>query len=146
MWRDEAGLTGQSEVGLLRLVDGQRSLLEKPREWSTGNVGYSSEYRDTDNIQWVQVDLGDVYEISEVRLYPRPGGAGFPIDYQVQLSMDGLKWETVAMREGVAIRTDVYVEIFTTAFARYVRFVGAKFRRDADTGLYGMQIIELEVY
>jgi len=145
-WRDEAGLTGQSEVGFLRLVDGQRSLVEKHQEWSTRMYGYSSELRKFNGVQWVSVDLGNDYEINEVRLYPRSEGSGFPVDYEVQLSLNGTSWETVALRSEVAGGNDVYVEKFKKTPARYVRFVGTKLRQDTMTGLFGLQLVELEVY
>jgi alpha-L-fucosidase len=145
-WRDEAGLTGQSEVGLIRLVDGHRSLVEKSREWSTDIYGYSSELRMFNGVQWVSVDLGNDYEINEVRLYPRREGVGFPVDYEVLLSLNGTSWETVALRSGVDGRNDVYVEKFKKTPARYVRFVGTKLRQDTHTGLFGLQLVELEVF
>jgi hypothetical protein len=71
---------GGRSVGLIRLVDGQRSFIEKPQEWLTLQYGYSSELRTCNGAQWVNVDLGNEYSINEVRLYPRKAGTGFPVD------------------------------------------------------------------
>ena len=145
-WRDEAGLTGQSEVGLIRLVDGQRSLIEKPQEWSTRQYGYSSEPRKLNGAQWVNVDLENEYKINEVRLYPRKDGDGFPVDYELQISLNGTSWETVASKSGMADSVEVHIVKFDTMPARHVRFVGTKLRQDPATGLYSMHLVELEVF
>ena len=94
----------------------------------------------------MSVDLGNVYEIHEVRLYPRNEGAGFPVDYEVQISLNGTSWETVALRSEVDGGNDVYVETIKALPARYVRFVGTKLRQDATTGLFGLKLVGLEVY
>jgi len=46
----------------------------------------------------------------------------------------------------VAGGNDVYVEKFKKTPARYVRFVGSRLRQDTMTGLFGLQLVELEVY
>ena len=135
---------------LLRLVDGQRSVLEKEQEWLSPNMGWSSVSRETDGEQWVSVDLEKPVRIREVRLYPRNDegneGAGFPVDYDVQVSIDGNMWKTVASGRDEPQTAEVREKRFEPVQARYVRVVGTRLRRDAGDSLYAMQLVELEVY
>ena len=45
--------------------------------------------------EWAAIDLGGSYAVSALTLTPRAGGAGFPVDYQIQSSTDMITWTTV---------------------------------------------------
>jgi hypothetical protein len=98
----------------------------------------------------VGVILGDTATVSEVHLYPRDDsgneGRGFPIGFEVQVSLDGKEWKTVGSRSGLPQSKDEQLVKLQPQKARYVRVRGTKLRRNPDDGLYSMQIVELEVY
>ena len=83
-------------------------------------------------------------------MYPRNDegneGAGFPVDYDVQVSIDGNIWKTVASGRDEPQTAEVREKRFEPVQARYVRVVGTRLRRDAGDSLYAMQLVELEVY
>jgi len=66
-----------------------------------GALGYSSEVGPT---QWIELRWVAPRQISKVTLFPRGGsdfpGAGFPIDFQIQV-WDGTKWVDRAARAGM---------------------------------------------
>ena len=88
--------------------------------------------------------------MSEVCLYPRDDegneGIGFPVDYNVDVSLDAVLWKTVATRRDVNPGEEVQTVKFKLAKARYVRIVGTTLRRDPVSKQCSMQIVELEVY
>ncbi len=143
-------LPANNDFGRIRLVDGQRHVMQKPQEWATGNFGWSSARHATNHTQWVRVDLADRHTVSEVRLYPRDDagneGLGFPVDLVVTISVDGNEWQAVASRSGIPQSAEPLVLTFRPAEARYVRVVGTKLRPDPGDGMYSMQFTELEVY
>ncbi|MCQ2430247.1 MAG: discoidin domain-containing protein [Clostridia bacterium] len=99
---------------------------------------------------WGGVDLGGDYKVSRVVVYPRESGKFFPAAYDIQISLDGEDWTTVAsedddtITEGVG-RTFVLDE---TVHARFVRICGRKLRSSNEPALGGylMQVSEIEVY
>jgi len=45
--------------------------------------------------EWVAIDFGKVCTVGALHLTPRTGGLGFPVDYEIQTSTDGVTWTTV---------------------------------------------------
>jgi len=85
-----------------------------PSWWSTDSVFTTpartnkhgaSKRSETESRQWVGVNLGKLRMVSEVRLYLRDDsgneGRGFPVDFKVEVSLDGEQWKTVAVRSGI---------------------------------------------
>ncbi|MEV6013252.1 discoidin domain-containing protein [Streptomyces sp. NPDC051976] len=113
------------------------------------SMGYSSAGASTQHTEWAQVDLGGPSRVSQVALWPRTDGTntgrGFPVDFAVQTSPDGVTWTTVASRTGYA-PPDATAQTFGFAAttARYVRITGTKLSTD-QTGTYYLQLGELEV-
>ena len=136
--------------GLLRLVDGYRTYLEKEQAWLQPNAGWSSEPRATPGSTWVGVDLAEAQAIKEVVLYPRDDaghvGEGFPVALSVDVSLDGKQWQTVASRADIAQGREPLALKFNPVKARHVRVVGTTLRQNPADGLYSMQFVELEVY
>jgi hypothetical protein len=87
-----------------------------------GNRGWASALHDTaDATEWVQVDLGEAVNVKAVNLWPLDHGDaeqhthctepfvrsseidqsydGFPLDFRILVSADGLKWNEVAARK-----------------------------------------------
>lgn len=88
--------------------------------------------------------MGDLFAVNKVRIY---GGSGFafPVDYRVQVSLDGTTWTDVAVRNGDP-GMEGWREIgFDAQTARFVRVYGDKLVDKGRDG-YLMQIGEVEAY
>jgi hypothetical protein len=128
-----------------KLVDGMRDSVEDAMGWST------DPSLTTNRAEWVKVDLGAVCGISEVDLYPRNDsdneGAGFPVDFTIQISTDDLNWTTVMTKTGHQQPADGLARSFTfpEANARFVRVGATSLGTDAG-GNHGMALAEMEIY
>jgi hypothetical protein len=98
-----------------------------------GNAGtrWSSAFSDP---QWLQVDLGQSYNLTNVTLNWE---AAFGRAYQIQTSQDGAAWTTIASTTTGDGGTDAYN---VTGSGRYVRMYGTQ-RGTA----YGYSLFELSV-
>lgn len=129
-----------------RSVDGwQRSYLND----GNLNLGWTTDpnIHNSDPLlqDYCGIDLGAVYDISKVVLYPRSGGAYFPVDYDVEISADGYNYTTVQESIGNTNVTTPQAIEFTTTPARYVKMVCKK-QTNNGSGDYLVQIMEMEVY
>ena len=130
------------------------------RGWSSAIRFFNPEIARENSTQWIKIDLGDVYTISQVDLYPRPdeGNVGeyFPIDFVIQVSTEASAWEqtdesdddwtTVVTQTDVEKPEDGSVQSFTFVpiAARYVRVKATELREGSDG--YVFQLAEIEVY
>jgi serine protease len=125
-----------------KLVDGLRVI----PGWSSNNTPT------VNHSEWVQVDLGGSYNVARVDLYPRldevSQGYGFPVDFTIQRSTDGVNWTTVITRTGYPKPLDeVQTFTFLVGRARYIRVNGTKLRPNPnERNEYRMQFAEMEVY
>jgi hypothetical protein len=143
---DEGALDRRANFGRIRLVDGERTVLPKPKPWSTGNSGWSSLSGPADREEWVAVDLGETMPVATVVLYPCNEGAGFPTDYELQLSLDTKCWETVTVRTDTAPPVKPIIISFPSKKARYIRFAGRRLRPNLNAQEDSrMQLVEMEV-
>jgi hypothetical protein len=145
-----------------RTVTASSSYESPPEGWSRAGVtdgaklsnlynsmGWSSVEGAANRTEWVAVDLGGPSQIGRVDLYARTDGpntgAGFPVDFTIQVSSDGTTWTNVATRTGYP-RPDHTAQSFTfpATTARHVRVVGTNLRADPG-GTFRMQLGELEV-
>lgn len=102
--------------------------------------------------EWVTIDIGEETEVSRVKLYPRYDGTndgyGIPIDYNVQVSSNGIDWITVLSATDVERPTSgpLYLD-FDPVNARFVKFEGTRLRPNPmDDNRVRMQIAEFEIY
>jgi hypothetical protein len=86
--------------------------------------------------QWITVDLGANYNISQIKIIWE---AAYARDFLVQVSTDNSNWNTVRNITGNTSLTNDYTGL--TATGRYVRIYGT-----ARGSSYGYSIYELEVY
>ena len=132
--------------------------------WSTANVvdgittstansmGWTSNNTLTANhTEWIIINLGSVYQLHEVDLYPRNDngnvGYGFPINFTIQVSPDSVTWTTVATKTGYAMPTGGAVQPFTFGAqgAKYVMIQGTSLRANPnENNSYRMQLAEIE--
>ncbi|MFF8770174.1 discoidin domain-containing protein [Kitasatospora sp. NPDC015120] len=99
--------------------------------------------------EWITVDLQGPSLIGQVALNPRTDGAntglGFPVDYTVKVSADGVNWTTVADRTGTPRPGAApLVHTFAPTTARYVKVTGTRLSAD-QFGDHYLQLGEIGV-
>ena len=100
-----------------------------------GNEGTRWESEFSDN-QWIYVDLGEVHEVSGVRLVWETAAGK---DYTIEVSDDAAGWSTVYQKaDGTGGTEDIS---FNPVNARYVRMNG-----NTRTTGYGFSLWEFEIY
>ncbi len=130
---------------LAKAADGERNSTANSSGWTSNNSLTEN------HTEWIQVDLGAVHAVGSVDLYPRNDagfvGEGFPVDFTIQLSNNGVMWNTVAERTGYPQPGNAVQRFsFNSAFARYVKVTGTNLRPIASDGnRYRMQLAEMEV-
>ncbi|QYR23760.1 discoidin domain-containing protein [Paenibacillus sp. sptzw28] len=112
------------------------------------NTAFSSMLHTTaDANEWVQVEMNAVRPVNKVVLKPRIRlGLGFPIDFQIQTSLDGEVWSTVVSESGYGPVDDGTPQIFQfpVTEALYVRVNATKLKSEG--GAYYFQLQEMEIY
>lgn len=114
------------------------------------NAGWSSdENTDQNATEWIGYDLGTPQLISKVIAYNAFDTVAecFPIDYHVEVSLDGEEWQTVYEVTGDMSYAEQgsRVMMFDPVKVRYVRFVGTKLSSKTGQSPFRMQLSELEV-
>ncbi|WP_371635026.1 discoidin domain-containing protein [Streptomyces zaomyceticus] len=112
--------------------------------WSSAdNTGVS-------HTESVTVDLRAPRSVNWINLRPRGDGAntgaGFPVDFTVEVSPDNTTWTKVVQRTGYP-RPDAAAQAFPfdTQQIRYIKVTGTKLSKD-NFGNYHMQFAELEAF
>ncbi|WP_163541771.1 discoidin domain-containing protein [Occultella kanbiaonis] len=132
--------------------DGQFGPTATTNGW-TSQVGTNTSPTDS---EWVAVYLGGPYAVEEVVIHPRNAatdqanaGRGFPTDYRIETSVDGVTWTVVAeVADDVAVSAEPRtITLETPTTAAYLRVVGTelKLAQPAADG-YLMQLGEVQVY
>jgi uncharacterized protein YjdB len=88
-----------------------------PSELVDGNTGDNERWSAQGYSQWALLDLGDQYDLSEVRLYPYQSRA---YQYTVEVSADGSSYTTVVDRSSNTQNGSVLTDTIS-ATGRYVR-------------------------
>ncbi len=99
-----------------------------------GNEKSRWESKHGSDDEWIEVDLGAVYEVQRVRILWEAARAS---QYELQVSEDGNDWQTVEVVKKTGDLKDV---IHLSVSARYMRMLGALRATN-----YGYSIFELEV-
>lgn len=107
-------------------------------------------YPDSENTEWISFDLGEAKDVRQVSVVPRlPAGYGYPSDFQIEWSHDGIVWHPIA-----AQRYENYPHPGTTeqvytfndpVHTRYIRIYATKLAAD-NVGSYYMQIADVKIY
>ncbi len=114
------------------------------------NAWGSNMHGAADSTVWVQIDLGEVYGINQILLFPRNAdGCYFPEDYYIEVSADGVNFTKVfAMAcDRVSVKNGKETRhcFFTAVDARYVRITATKLTYGGG-GAYYCDYGEIEVY
>ncbi|WP_146250255.1 DUF6528 family protein [Paenibacillus flagellatus] len=127
-----------------------RAATDGLRTSTSSSMGWTS-YNDIKNnhTEWIQVDLGAVYTVNTVDLYPRADGKntglGYPTDFTIQVSEDNVRWSVAVVGHQASKPGGMLEYVFPAASARYVKVVGTNLTGDP-FGNYHMQFAEIEVY
>lgn len=97
------------------------------------NTRWSSDFSDP---QWIRVDLGATYDVSQVVLYWE---GAYATQYEIQVSNNGQSWTTVHSETSGNGGTDTIS--FSTVSTRYLRMYGTQ-----RATVYGYSLYEFEVY
>ncbi|CAN7188289.1 discoidin domain-containing protein [Paenibacillus sp. LjRoot56] len=130
----------------VKLNDGQRNSVSGSYGWTSNNSVT------TNHTESVTADLGSNQMVNNIKLYPRNDsgnvGQGFPIDFTIQTSTDGVNWTTRVTRTGYALPGNTVQSFeFPTASVRYVKVEGTNLRQNAnDANQYRMAFAEMEIY
>jgi hypothetical protein len=132
--------------GISKVNDGRRTS-------DSSSMGWSSDGSLTSNHpEFVQVDVNTVRTVGRVDLYPRNdvgnAGQGFPVDFTVKVSTDGVTWITVVTQTGYAVSNGAAQSFpFTAQSARYVRIQMTRLRNtNPNDPNYRAQLAEVELY
>ena len=127
-------------------VDGQTASNSSSMGWSSNNS------LTTNHTEWIIVNLGSIYQVSDVDLYPRNDngniGYGFPVNFTIQVSIDSVSWTTVTTQAGYPLPATGAVQSFTFSVqnAKYVKVQGTSLRSNPnDANAYRMQFAEIGV-
>ena len=133
--------------GIARINDGQQTSTASSMGWSSNTTTGSN------HTEWVQLNLGTTVTLNKIDLYPRSDagnvGQGFPINFTIAVSTDGVNWTTVVSQTGYPLPTTGAVQsfTFTARTARYVQVQGTVLRPlPHENNFYRMQFAEIEVY
>ncbi|MBR5059159.1 MAG: discoidin domain-containing protein [Clostridia bacterium] len=119
------------------------------------SYGWTSEvlvkYDSPETDDWALFELSDYTAINSVKIWPIFSGTNFPVDYHVEVSLDGREFTTVASVEGddhasTGNEEPVLLE-FPTVTAKYVKFAITRMH-DVQSGNDGyiFQIAEIEIF
>ena len=112
-------------------------VLALPSDAVDGNMVNSRWGSLFNNNEWITLDLGTSYALSEVIIHWEAANAA---TYEIQGSMDNSNWTTLSIESGGTFgdRTDT---VTVSGTYRYVRMLGI-----TRTSQYGYSIWEMEVY
>jgi hypothetical protein len=103
--------------------------------------------------EWAQIDLGSSHSIGKVVLFPRSDilearGSGFPIDFKIQGSADGLNWTDLLVESDYpgAQSGEGQIFVFVAAKARFVRVIATKLGGVGGEAGYRFQLADIQVY
>ncbi|MEF3305028.1 DUF6528 family protein [Paenibacillus sp. GYB003] len=127
-----------------------RAATDGLRTSTSSSMGWTS-YNDIKNnhTEWIQIDMGGVYTINTVDLYPRAdgknAGLGYPTDFTIQVSEDNVSWSVAVVGHQATKPGGMLEYAFPATAARYVKVVGTNLTGDP-FGNYHMQFAEIEIY
>lgn len=116
---------------------------------STGSsMGWTSDSNlGVNHTEWIQINLGEVYTLNQIKLYPRTDipGRFFPVDFQLQVSTNGTDFTTVVDKTNYPNPAALVQSFpFSSVSAQFVK-VNATNLMFAENS-YRAQFAEIEAY
>ncbi len=124
-----------------KLVDGKTD-----SGWTSGLNRHNTENGE----EWLVINLATTYTLDKVVMHPRPGDEYFPKVYMIEVSEDGVNFETVyngALPEIRPGNNTIEVTFDEVVTARYVRVRGTVLRDKVGFGDgFLFSLMEIEIY
>lgn len=132
--------------------DGDRIETNKMDDGRGEGAGYHSHIYDGDDpehVQWIGFNFGSPKTFNTLIATPTPGST-FPVDFQIQVSVDGRDWTAVLARTDYTVSENApafcpQTFTFDTQTAQYIRLYVTKLGKDAN-GNCNMKLTEIEIY
>ncbi len=106
---------------------------------------WSSPQRAASQTEFITWDLGAAKTLNEVALLSRSAGTLFPVDYEIQVSLNNSAYTTAFSVTGGAVGPGVWVHhTLPDPRARYVKLLIKKLKRSV-TGTFRAQLAEVEI-
>ena len=148
---DLAGETGGPDllIDMPTAVDVSNELGSHPKEHSIDmavatywGTPASSTFQD----EWVTWDFGAPKNVNSVLLTARNSGDFFPLDYEIQVSLNGTDFTTVAAITGAVVSPGASIQHdFPAASAQFVRLL-VTLPRQTGVGSYKVQLAEAQIF
>ena len=152
-------------IALKKPVVGYSSTLDI-KDWGSHHTGITDgdinmtwtsalyTHNTPDETEWITIDLLGTFDLTSITLIPRQsttpdGGNTFPENYEIQVSLDGVNFETVKTVTGdnVPFTQDNRVIALDGVPARFIRLYATRLTYHGSNGTgYGIAIAEMEVY
>ncbi|MCP4600193.1 MAG: hypothetical protein GY847_06600 [Proteobacteria bacterium] len=150
-----------SDLQAVELTEGEQTVPGDATSWSSqqspefvagaiidGDIEtlWSTVARDASQTEWVDIDLGKVEAVTQLRIWPHDSYVDlFPPSFEVQVSADGLNWNTVFSKTDHVAEQGVAVEgTFPVVPVRYVKFLAKELSPNTN-GYYYAVVSELEL-
>jgi hypothetical protein len=149
---DVSSTTGESHAsigfGPEHINDGYYYEPSVPSVGWTTNV--SENFDDPEQEEWAELKLAQDTAINKIIVYPVVNGGRFPVAFQLQVSMDGKNYTTVAeVKDNSRFddKDDSPFEFeFETVICRYVKFLATELCEASPRDGYLCQVAEIEIY
>ncbi len=109
----------------------------------TSNVGRNPS---SDATEYIGIDFGDVFAVDKIVIQPH---GSFPVDYTIDLSVDGMEWTVVSQVKGAETPNgDLVLELETPIPGRFIRMTATKLGGNGGNSADGylFQLGEIEAY
>jgi hypothetical protein len=131
---------------------GKKFLVDGVKDNNTEARGWSSDDKLNENhTEWVIIDMKRIQYIDRIDIYPRMDdgykGEFFPVDFNIQLSLDNTEWTKIVERQNYEKPDSVKSFRIATQTARYIKIEATKLREGgSDNKEFRMQLSEVEAY
>lgn len=132
--------------GTAKVKDGITTSTGTAKGWTSNNS------LTTNHTEWIQFDIGSSVSMNTVDVYPRNDspniGYGFPVNFTIQTSMDGVAWTTHVTQTNYPLPGGTVQSFtFSATTARYMKVTGTSLRVNPNDGnKYRMQFAEVAIH
>jgi hypothetical protein len=106
---------------------------------------WASPDRNAITQEFITWDLGSAKSLSQVSLLSRSTGTLFPVDYQIQVSIDNVSFSTAFSVSGASVAAGTWTDhLLPEPTARYVKLLVTKTKKNG-AGKYKAEMAEVEI-